>query len=108
MRSELDAREASVLRSLVGSVIGMLDARAAEAPQDALAELTGMRTGASNPPDDAVLARLLPEFHRPDPDEPAAGRADLNGALRSLHEPAIIEAKSSLHSQWAPCMPYRP
>ncbi len=93
LRSEMDAREAEVLRSLVGAVTGLLADRARSAPEDDLAALTGLRTGNSNPPDDPRLARLLPEFHRSEPGSPDADRADLNSALRSLHEPDIIEAK---------------
>lgn len=93
LRSEMDAREAAVLRSLVGSVLGLLEERAASAPDDDLAELTGLRMGNNNPPDDPTLARLLPDFHRSDPETPIADRADINGALRSLHEPEIIDAK---------------
>ncbi len=95
-RSEMDAREASVLRSLVASVLGLLQDRAGSAPADDLAALTGLRTGHSAPPDDPTLARLLPDFHRTEPggpDNDAADRADVNGALRSLHEPEIIDAK---------------
>ena len=91
LRSEIDAREAAVLRSLVGSVLGLLRERADSVPQDDLAELTGLRTGNSTPPDEPALGRLLPDFHRPDPG--ASEHADLNGALRSLHEPEIIDAK---------------
>nr|WP_260502305.1 DUF2017 domain-containing protein [Rhodococcus aetherivorans] len=96
MRSEMDAHEASVLRSLVASVLGMLEERAAGAPQDDLAALTGLRTGNCTPPDVPALQRLLPDFHRPDADatvHPDDESADLNGALRSLHEPDIIDAK---------------
>ncbi|NLU83954.1 DUF2017 domain-containing protein [Rhodococcus sp. HNM0569] len=102
LRSEIDAHEATVLRSLVASVVGLLDERAQSAPQDDLAELTGIRSGNTTRPDDPVLARLLPDFQRPDPDRADANadeawdndaRADVNGALRGLHEPEIIEAK---------------
>lgn len=96
LRSEMDAHEASVLRSLVASVLGMLEERAAGAPHDDLAALTGLRTGNSAPPDVPALRRLLPDFHRPDADatvHPDDESADLNGALRSLHEPDIIDAK---------------
>ncbi|EOM75186.1 DUF2017 domain-containing protein [Rhodococcus rhodnii] len=94
LRSEMDEHEATVLRSLVGSVAGLLDERAHSAPHDDLAELTGIRSGHSTAPEDAVLARLLPDFHRPDSEgaDPDGG-GDLNGALRSLHEPEIIDAK---------------
>ncbi|MFD6896881.1 DUF2017 domain-containing protein [Rhodococcus sp. NPDC060086] len=96
LRSEMDGHEASVLRSLVASVLGMLEDRTAQAPQDDLAELTGLRTGNSTPPEIPALERLLPEFHRPDADStvnPDDEAGDLNGALRSLHEPSIIDAK---------------
>ncbi|WP_430331959.1 DUF2017 domain-containing protein [Rhodococcus sp. ACT016] len=95
LRSEMDAHEAAVLRSLVSSVTGLLEDRAASAPTDELAALTGMRTGNSETPDDAVLARLLPDFQRADPDaqhdDPEQG--NVNSALRSLHEPDIIDEK---------------
>ncbi|BCK58150.1 hypothetical protein NWFMUON74_59220 [Nocardia wallacei] len=93
LRSEMEAREAEVLRSLVGAVTGLLTDRAESAPEDDLAALTGLRSGNTSPPDDPRLARLLPDFHRPEPGSPDADRADLNSALRGLHEPDIIEAK---------------
>ena len=65
----------------------MLAARTDESPSDELAVLTGLRTGPSTRPDDRVLARLLPDFTCDDP--------DLAAGLRSLHEPALIEAKDA-------------
>lgn len=102
-RSQIDAHEAKVLRSIVQSVMTMLDEREAGSPHDELEELTGMRTGASRPPENSVLARLLPEFHRPDEEKPGASEDDddvegLNSALRSLNEPHIIEAKRGVAS----------
>lgn len=96
LRSEMDSHEASVLRSLVASVLGMLEDRAGQAPQDDLAALTGLRTGNAAPPDIPAVRRLLPDFHRADADATAHAddeSADLNGAMRSLHEPSIIDAK---------------
>ncbi|MEV6325130.1 oxidative stress transcriptional regulator AosR [Nocardia sp. NPDC051787] len=93
LRSEMDAREANVLRSLVGAVSGLLTERAASAPDDDLAALTGLRSGNTVPPEDPRLHRLLPDFHRSEPGSPDAERADLNSALRGLHEPDIIDAK---------------
>ncbi|WP_433611889.1 DUF2017 domain-containing protein [Prescottella agglutinans] len=95
LRSEMDAHEAAVLRSLVSSVTGLLEERASSAPTDELAALTGMRTGNSDTPSDAVLARLLPDFQRADPDAPDNDpeRSNVNSALRSLHEPDIIDDK---------------
>ncbi|WP_327113208.1 DUF2017 domain-containing protein [Nocardia sp. NBC_01730] len=93
LRSEMDAREANVLRSLVGAVAGLLTERAESSPEDDLAALTGLRSGNTEPPDDPRLSRLLPDFHRSEPGSPDADRADLNSALRGLHEPDIIDAK---------------
>jgi hypothetical protein len=85
--ASLEAQEAAVLRGLVGEVRQMLAGRTDDNPADELAVLTGIRTGPSTRPDDRVLARLLPDFTTED--------ADLAAGLRSLHEPALIEAKDS-------------
>src|SRR5262245_61692570 len=61
---EMDRQEAAVLRGLVAQIEDMLRSRAAEAPEDELAELTGIRTGPSTAPEDPILSRLLPDFHR--------------------------------------------
>lgn len=76
-----------MLRGLMTEVRQMLAARVAEAPTDELATLTGMQTGPSTPPADRVLARLLPDFTKDDPDF-AAG-------MRALHEPELIAAKDA-------------
>jgi hypothetical protein len=86
MSGTFDEREAGLLRALVEQLLGMLDERREAAPVDELAELTGIRTGPSQPPTDTVLARLLPDFHRED--------AELAAGLRSLREPELIEAKT--------------
>ncbi len=92
LRTQLEAQEAAVLRGMVGSVAEMLAVRAADAPTDELSELTGLRTGHTAAPEDASLARLLPDFHRLDQ---AAGDDAEAGpdAAAGLHEPAIIDAK---------------
>nr|WP_211177533.1 DUF2017 domain-containing protein [Pseudonocardia acidicola] len=87
MVANLEVQEAAVLRGLIGEVRQMLAARTEENPPDELAVLTGLRTGPSTKPDDRVLARLLPDFSGDDP--------DLSGAMRSLHEPELIEAKDA-------------
>jgi Domain of unknown function (DUF2017) len=94
-RSALAAHEASLLQNLATSMVGMLDDRESSSPADELEEITGMRTGHSSPPQDETMKRLLPDFFRPQTEHPAgSGTAEsLNGALRSLHEPEIIEAK---------------
>ncbi len=94
-RSALDSHEAALLKNLVGSMIGLLDERESSSPPDELEEITGMKTGSSKPPDNATLQRLLPDFSKPDDDAPSGDEATerLNAALRSLHEPEIIDAK---------------
>jgi Domain of unknown function (DUF2017) len=84
----LSGREAGLLRGLVGQVRDMLEARGAAIPQDELAELTGITAGPTTAPDDRVLARLLPDFHRDD--------ATLSGGLRALHEPALLAVKEEV------------
>jgi hypothetical protein len=88
-----EQQEAAVLRGLVSQLEDMLRARAEEAPQDELAELTGMRAGPSESPDDPVLSRLLPDFHRLDPDNPSKEDLDSAAVMRSLHEPELLDAK---------------
>jgi Arc/MetJ-type ribon-helix-helix transcriptional regulator len=94
-RSSLAAHESALLRSLVTSLLDMLDDRETSSPTDELEELTGMKTGHSTPPDDDTMKRLLPDFYRSQSEHPAgSGTAEsLNSALRSLHEPTIIDAK---------------
>jgi hypothetical protein len=94
-RSVLDSHEAALLKNLVGSMIGLLDERESSSPPDELEEITGMKTGSPKPPDNATLQRLLPDFSKPDDADPSGEEFTdrLNAALRSLHEPEIIEAK---------------
>ena len=94
-RSALASHEAALLESLVTSMIAMLEERESSSPADELEEITGLKTGNSQPPDDETMKRLLPDFFRPQNDHPAgSGTAEsLNSALRSLHEPEIIAAK---------------
>jgi hypothetical protein len=94
-RSVLAAHEVSLLQNLATSMVGMLNARESSSPADELEDITGMRTGHSSPPQDETMKRLLPDFFRPQTEHPAgAGPVEsLNSALRSLHEPEIIDAK---------------
>lgn len=92
---DIDRHEAAVLRGLVGQIEDILRARADEAPSDELTALTGIRTGSPTPPEDPILARLLPDFHRLD-DEATAGDRDSAAALRSLHEPEVLDAKAGV------------
>jgi hypothetical protein len=93
-RSALASHEAVLLKNLVSALIGLLDERESSSPADELEEITGIKTGNSAPPGDPTLRRLLPDFFRPDDDLSAPDFSDsLNAALRSLHEPEIINAK---------------
>jgi hypothetical protein len=89
--------ELQVLRTLSRSVLSWLDERKQSEPSDELAEITGIRTGHTTPPTSSTLRRLLPDMHRPaEDDEAAQGEArDLNAAMRSLHEPAVLAAKEN-------------
>jgi Domain of unknown function (DUF2017) len=91
--TKVDRREATVLRGLITQIDGMLKSRADEAPQDELAQLTGIRTGMSSAPEDPILARLLPDFHRLDNND---ADKDSAAALRSLHEPELLDLKSGV------------
>jgi len=97
-RSALAAHEATMLNNLVASMLEMLDDRESSSPADELEAITGIKTGHSQPPEDATMGRLLPDFYRSPggADENPADReaaASLNAALRSLREPEIISAK---------------
>lgn len=93
-RSTLASHEAALLKNLATAMIGLLDERESSSPADELEEITGIKTGNAEPPKDPTLRRLLPDFYRSDDQEPSPDVADsLNAALRSLHEPAIVDAK---------------
>ena len=93
-RSALAPHEAALLKNLVVAMIGLLDERESSSPADELEEITGIKTGNSEPPRESTLRRLLPDFHKSDENDSSADTSEsLNAALRSLHEPEIIDAK---------------
>jgi hypothetical protein len=107
-RSALAVHEAALLKNLVNGMIGLLDERESSSPSDELEEITGIKTGSAEPPGDPSLRRLLPDFHKPDDeDDPLDLNASdsLNAALRSLHEPEIIEAKRVAGQQLLDTLP---
>ena len=109
-RSALASHEAALLKNLVGAMIGLLDERESSAPADELEEITGIKTGNTEPPRDPTLRRLLPDFHNPDgrmtkPHPPGDTPDSLNAALRSLHEPEIIDAKRVAAQQLLDTLP---
>ncbi len=94
--TKIDRQEAAVLRSVVGQIEEMLKSRQAEAPEDELTALTGIRTGPTTAPDDPILARLLPDFHRLDDEDADSKDRDSAAALRSLHEPELLDLKTGV------------
>lgn len=93
-RSALAPHEAALLKNLAGAMIGLLDERESSSSPDELEEITGIKTGNSEPPTEPTLRRLLPDFVKPGDDFSVPDVADsLNAALRSLHEPEIIDTK---------------
>jgi hypothetical protein len=109
-RSALDPHEAGLLKNMVGSMIGLLDERQSLSPPDELEQITGMKTGNTEPPGNATLRRLLPDFSTPDGTKPTGEEAEgatdsLNAALRSLHEPHIIDAKRVAAQQLLDTLP---
>lgn len=103
-RSSLASHEAALLKNLVTAMIGLLDGRDSSAPADELEEITGIKTGNTEPPHDPTLRRLLPDFHKPEEsgDDDSDG---LNAALRSLREPEIIDAKRAAAQQLLATVP---
>ncbi|MFT4087862.1 MAG: DUF2017 domain-containing protein [Gordonia sp. (in: high G+C Gram-positive bacteria)] len=94
--SNLESYECQLIASMINSTTEILSERAESAPRDELSEMTGIVTGHTTAPGDVTLGRLLPDFHRPEQDEKllvGTVSADLNGGLRSVHEPHIIDAK---------------
>jgi len=80
----LDRQEAALVRGLVRQVREMLEVRAEEAPQDELAELTGIAPARPT----ARTTRSVPaaaDFHRLDDDAPSVEDQNSAAALRSLH-----------------------
>ncbi|MGV0994196.1 MAG: DUF2017 domain-containing protein [Mycobacterium sp.] len=89
----MDTHEVALLRNMATSMQEMLDDRQAASPSDPLEELTGIRTGNTQPPANDSLRRLLPDFVSTE--SAATDPSGANSALRSLHEPLIIDAKIS-------------
>lgn len=90
--SALEPHEVALLKNMATSVQEMLHERQSSAPSDPLEALTGIRTGNPQSPQDATMRRLLPDFVSGQGSDQGSGEA-ANPALRSLHEPGIIDAK---------------
>ena len=101
-RAWLAAAEASLLRSLVGQIMALVEAEESAAidtgPGDAeLAALEAMsRARGGQPPEDPVLARLLPDGYRDDPEAAGEFRKYTEAALRSAKHQAALEMLDTL------------
>ena len=85
VRAWLAAAEASLLRSLVGQVITLIapDGPPPGQPDDLLAWDAQFSEDQLQTPDDPVLARLLPDGYRDDPDAAGEFRRYTESGLRS-------------------------
>jgi len=113
-RAWLAAAEASLLRSLVGQIMALVEPEesavivdpdprgpagsrdAAEAAEVAALEAMVHGPGSESPPDDPVLARLLPDGYRDDPDSAGEFRKYTEPALRSAKYQAAQEMLDTL------------
>ena len=101
-RAWLAAAEASLLRSLVGQVMALVEPEDHDEPgRDEDAELAALEAmvqgpGADQPPEDPVLARLLPDGYRDDPDAAGEFRKYTEPALRSAKHQAAQEMLDTL------------
>ena len=82
--AKLDRVEAGVLTSVVGDLLELLGSDSEPAaPQDPLAALVGMPTGAVDRPEDPALARLLPDAYGDDVEAAADFRRFTESDLRA-------------------------
>jgi hypothetical protein len=107
VRAWLAAPEASLLRSLVGQVLTLIAPDGPAAPrqptQDHIAELEALFNGSDGPgakdpktPEDPVLARLLPDGYRDDPDAAGEFRKYTEPGLRSAKQQAALQMLDTL------------
>ena len=99
-RARLAAAEASLLRSLVGQVMTLIAPDGPPAPRenDDLLAWDAQFTGEEQPqtPDDPVLARLLPDGYRDDPQAANEFRRYTEPGLRSVKQQAAQEMLDTL------------
>ena len=100
-RASLAPAEASLLRNLVGQVMTLIAPDEPQAPpvaqdwNDLDAELDAL-AGAPKAPDDPVLARLLPDGYRDDPEAAGEFRKYTESSLRSAKQQAAQEMLDTL------------
>jgi hypothetical protein len=107
VRAWLAAPEASLLRSLVGQVLTLIapdgPAASIKTSQDHIADLEALFEGsgenAPKTPEDPVLARLLPDGYRDDPDAAGEFRKYTEPGLRTAKQQAALQMLDSLPDQ---------
>lgn len=111
IRAEVDDAELLVLSQLAQEILDLVPPP--ELSDDPLAALVGLPTGEVDPPDNPVLARLLPEAYRDDPtaagdfrrytdaDLRATKRADAQVVLETLPStPGRLELDRDQADRW--------
>ncbi len=103
-RAWLAAAEATLLRNLVGQIMALVEEGSdsvgyIDPPEDTLAAMEAMlhEPGSAVTPEDPVLARLLPDGYRDDPE--AAGE------FRKYTEPALRNAKYQVAREMLDTLP---
>lgn len=89
IEARFGAQEALVLRRLASQLVELLELGAAPVPGDPLEALVGMTAEELPPPGDEVLARLLPEGYRDDPESAAEFRRYTEPELRAAKRSAL-------------------
>ena len=84
----VDGDEAALLRAVVGDVQALLEPPEDSGTGDPLEELAGLTDSDGTPPTDPVLARLLPDGYRDDPQAAAELRRLTEGSLRQTKSEA--------------------
>ena len=100
-RAWLAAAEASLLRSLVGQIMSLVESEGPAEVDGQDAELAALEAmvhgpGADTLPEDPVLARLLPDGYRDDPEAAGEFRRYTEPALRSAKHAAAQEMLDTL------------
>jgi len=80
VRANPDEFEVALLSKLATELLDLIDAP--EVSDDPLAEMVGMPPGEVHPPDNEVLARLLPDAYRGDPEATKEFRRYTDSDLR--------------------------
>lgn len=93
---KLSRAEATMLRQLAEDLIGLLESDSAPVPADPLEALVGMSLTPTPPPEDPVLARLLPDGYTDDDEAAADFRRYTEPELRSAKRSALRAVATTL------------